>query len=332
MSEDSIAAFRASEARLLARHGLNGTEQFVALKEPALRARLISAGKGPPVLYVIGGGGFGTLWAPLAGALDGRRHLMPDRPGFVLTPWIDLRGADFRSHAVSFLSSLLDGLGIDSVDIVANSMGALWSLWLALDAPQRVRRLALLGAPAFTCGGSAPLPMRLLGRPQIGRLMMALEPPSPKQVRTLWSRMGVDPGRLDDTVLDAMLAAEKVPTYAPAWRALLGRTLTLSAVRPDCVLPAEALTKIRCPTLIVWGKTDPFGSVAMGEQIANAIAGARLVVANGGHLPWLDDGATCARALAEFLGATSLSEGTGSAIGAPAARGSSLRGTPDSQR
>lgn len=302
MSMDPVAAFRSAEGRLLERHGLyNAVERFVNLTDPGVQARLLSAGEGPPILYVHGGGAFGSLWAPLAGSIQGRQHLMPDRPGFVLTPWVDLRKVAFRRHAVGFLRSLLDSLGLGSVDVVANSMGALWSLWLAIDAPQRVRRLALLGAPALTASGSAPLPMRLLGRPVLGRLMMALEPPSPKQVRTLWRRMGTDPACLDETVLEAMLQAERCPAYAPAWRGLMARISTLTEARAECQLPASELAKVQCPTLVVWGKTDPFGDVALGERLAKAIPGAQFVVAGGGHLPWLDNTATCARFVADFL-------------------------------
>jgi pimeloyl-ACP methyl ester carboxylesterase len=300
MNDPLTEQFRAVEQRLLQRHGLQIREHTLALSRPAVSARVASAGDGPPTLYVHGGGGFGGLWAPLLGRLGGRRHLVPDRPGFVLTPWVDLEGESLRAQAVGFLRGVLDGLQVDRADVVANSMGGLWSLWLALDAPERVRSLALLGAPALTGGGSAPLPMRLLGVPGVGRAMMALEPPSARQVRTLWRRMGTDPDRLDPTMLDAMLAAQRVPGYGRAWRGLLHRVCSAGGPRRDCTLTLEELAAVRCPSLVVWGRTDPFGDTAMGERIAASLR-APFVAVDGGHLPWLDGTDACAGAVAGFL-------------------------------
>src|SRR5262245_44934945 len=121
MTDDPTRLFRSAESRLHARYGLDCEETILTLGQPAIPTRLVSSGEGPPGLHVHVGGAFGSLWTPLASSLPGRRHIMPDRPGFVLTPWTDLRGVDLRRHAVAFLSRLLDGLELDTVDVVANS-------------------------------------------------------------------------------------------------------------------------------------------------------------------------------------------------------------------
>lgn len=300
---DTAQSLRAAEKRMFTSHGLAHREHVLRLREPAMSARVLESGdeRAPPVLFVHGGGAFGALWAPLAAALPGRRHVMPDRPGFGLSELVPLDGVDFRKHAVSFLASTMDALGLGTVDVVGNSMGGLWSLWLALDRPERVRSLSLLGAPAMTGGGSAPMPMRLLGKPVIGALMMKLEPPSPKQVRVLWQRMGHDPDALPAVIHDAMLAAERVPTYAPAWRALLGRVLTLRGPAPDVALADAELARLRMPVRYVWGERDTFGDPALAQRVARATNDAPLTVAGRGHLPWLDDAAACAHAITPAL-------------------------------
>lgn len=296
----TITAFRTAESALLARFGVAASERHVPIPD-LTRARILDAGGSAPILWVHGGGAFGALWAPMAGALPGRRHILVDRPGFVLTDWVDVEHTDFRRHAVDFLVGVLDGLGLSSVDVVGNSMGGLWSLWLALDRPERVRSLTLVGAPAMVGGGSAPLPMRLLGKPGLGRLMMALEPPSPKQVAVLWRRMGHDPEQLDPTILRAMLAAERVPGYGPAWRALMRRVLTLGGPRRDVALADAELARIRCPLQYLWGRGDPFGGPVLGRRVAGLTPGARLAEFGTGHLPWLDDPIGCASATATLL-------------------------------
>ncbi|MGI8594633.1 MAG: alpha/beta fold hydrolase [Solirubrobacteraceae bacterium] len=73
------------------------------------------------------------------------------------------RGVDLRSHAVGFLNGLLDALELERASFVANSMGGLSAMWLAIERRKRVSSLALLGAPAMMLGSSAPLALRLLG-------------------------------------------------------------------------------------------------------------------------------------------------------------------------
>lgn len=291
---DPISSFRSVEASLFGRFGLHPRERVVTLRDPALEARFLDQGEGPPLLHVHGGGACGAFWAPLAAAIRGRRHVMPDRPGFVLTPAVDLRGVNFRQHAVGFLSSFLDALELEAADIVANSMGGLWSLWLAIDRPERVRTLTLLGAPALTAGSSAPLPMRLLGRPWIGRALMAFEPPSPRQVHTTWRRMGHDPQTMEPLIHELLLATERMPGYSSAWRGLMARVFRFSGVVRDCALDADELERLRCPVGYAWGDRDPFGDLELARRTAAATAGATLVGVRGGHLPWLDDAPACA--------------------------------------
>src|SRR5258705_1393359 len=117
--------------------------------------------------------------------LKHRRLLAVDRPGFGLTPYVDHRRG-LREMATSFMTDLLDGLGLSSADFVANSMGGLWTFWLALKQPQRVQTMAQLGSPALVEGTMPPLPMRLLSVPGLNRLVYRLPGPP------VLTRMGQD--------------------------------------------------------------------------------------------------------------------------------------------
>jgi pimeloyl-ACP methyl ester carboxylesterase len=118
-------------------------------------------GDGPAIVLLHGGSGSWTHWvrniAPLAAA--GRRVLVPDMPGFgdsasppqghdadVLPAWI-LRGMDTLAPGERF-------------DLVGFSFGGLVAGLLAAAAPDRVRRLVLVGAPALTNDLGPPLDLR----------------------------------------------------------------------------------------------------------------------------------------------------------------------------
>src|SRR5258708_14571481 len=175
--EAAVASFRVVEQRAAAEFGLTITERFLAIGTPVGKARVIEAGSGTPVLFVHGGGGFAGHWLPLLAHVSGHRMIALDRPGCGLSDGFDYSSVDdIRGHAVTFLGAVLDALGLDRARIVANSMGGLWSLWLALDRPERVSSLALPGCPALAAGTSAPAPLRIISRRGPGR---APEPPLP---------------------------------------------------------------------------------------------------------------------------------------------------------
>ncbi len=188
------------------------------------------------------------------------------------------------------------------MSIVANSMGALWSLWYAEARPSRITRLAFLGTPALILDTSAPGPMRLLGSPGLNRLRMALEPPSPKQVRRLWRRMGHDPEQVcTPEMVELIVRLEQLPDYSAAWRTLLQNVLRFGRVNSKLRYSAAALGRLPHEVLYIWGQRDPFGSLEAARRAREATAHANLRTIGIGHLPWLDEPEACATATSEFL-------------------------------
>ena len=297
----SVVDFVRAESAYLTSLDVEYREQVVSLERTGIRARYLESGDGPPVLLVHGGGGMGSSWGPLLPELSGYRALAVDRTGFGLTQYVDHTKVDLRQHAVDFLADLLDALGLETTSIVANSMGGLWSLWFALAHPERVERLALLGTPALILDTSAPGPMRLLGIPGINRVMLAMDAPSPKQVRSLWRRLGHDPRSLTPELIELMVRHQKLPSYGPAWRTLLENVLPRGRRRPELSLGEAELGGVVPDVLYIWGRDDPFGSLAVAERAARATPNAQLLSIGVGHLPWLDDPQGCGEALRSFL-------------------------------
>lgn len=303
MTGDSrVEAFRRAEQAYLSSFGVRAEARVVALNRLGIAGRFLEAGEGPPVLMLHGGGGVSSEWAPLMAQLDGFRLMAVDRPGFGLTDFIDYRTVDLKVHAIQYLDDIFDSTGVETVSIIANSMGALWSLWYAEAHPSRISRMVFLGTPALILDTSVPGPMRLLGVPGLNRLMMALEPPSPKQVHRMCERLGHNPEQVcTDELVELMLRKEQLPHYSAAWRTLVQNALPFGRVNPGLRFSVSALGRLSHEVLYIWGRRDPFGSLDAARCACEAMPNAELRIIGAGHLPWLDEPEACATVTSEFL-------------------------------
>jgi pimeloyl-ACP methyl ester carboxylesterase len=100
---------------------------------------------GVPLLLVHGAGGTHATWPETLRRLPGRRVLTVDLPGHGSSP---LPGERSVPDYVRRLVELLDALGIERVAVGGHSMGGAIALGLALEAPERVAGLLLVGTGA----------------------------------------------------------------------------------------------------------------------------------------------------------------------------------------
>jgi 2-hydroxy-6-oxonona-2,4-dienedioate hydrolase len=279
-------AFEQSQRRLLRRYQVEASSRFIEMAGPIRRTQVLEWGSGPPVVLVHGGGSFAAHWAPLMANLSGYRLIAIDRPGHGLSdPFVYLKDMDLRSHAVEFLDNALDALGVDQeVAMVGNSMGGLWSFWLALDRPHRVGAIVQVGTPALVLETGAPLGLRLATTPLLGRALQALEPPSQAQVLKLFGRLG--DRRAAEHPRELVEAFEHAePLFADAWLSLLKRC-TGPVRRRDISIGADELKQVEQPVKFVWGDHDPFGSPDVGHRAAAAVPDASIDFVPAGHVPW----------------------------------------------
>jgi 3-oxoadipate enol-lactonase len=152
---------------------------------------------------------------------------------------------------------LLDDLGLSTVDYAGLSLGGMVGMWLAAHAPDRVHRLALLCTAAYLPPEVGYRQRAALVR--AGGMADVLEP-----VLGRWFTSAFPPE--DREPYRAMLVATPAEGYAGCCEAIAGMDL-----RP-------VLSKITAPTLVVAGADDPAIPPRYAEQIAEAVAGSRLVV------------------------------------------------------
>lgn len=300
------ATFRATERRVAAANGLDVQERWVDIASPPVRVRLLESGAGDPVLFLNGISAPGIGMAPLAGRLPGRCHLLVDLPGHGLSPPYLWQGAPIREQAVNVIAGVLDGLGIDQVTLVGNSLGGMFSLWFALDQPSRVARAVIVGQPAVAFQGSrGDLIMGTLTAPVLGRVATWMARlPSPR----LSGRWGLREAggahaarQVSDDIVDLHLLSMRLPGQAASFRSLLKRLLDGRTPRRENVLTDAELRSFTVPLLFVWPENDRFLGPAAGKPSVDKILTARFVTMPGGHFPWYDDPDQCAALVAEGL-------------------------------
>ena len=235
------------------------------------------SGSGPNVLFLNGSGTTLESARPLLGLFA---------PGVTLLAF-DYRGlgssgpaplpygmADCAADALG----LLDTVGWQTARIIGISFGGMVAQEVAVTAPGRVERLALLCTSSGGAGGSS-YPLH------------ELESLGPEE-RTVRARTLLDT-RFDRAWLadhpgDRALADmmdRRTGTADPAQEA--GRRAQLEARRGHDVW--ERLDVIDCPTLVAAGRFDGIAPLANGTAIASRIPGAELRAYDGGHAFFAQD-------------------------------------------
>jgi pimeloyl-ACP methyl ester carboxylesterase len=263
-------------------------------------------GEGPTTLLIHGGLADASVWYAMAGHVAGAlsgKVVVPDRPGHGLTYAMDYAGVDYRKDAVAWMLHLVDALGERQVDLVGNSMGGYFCLVFALAHPERVRSLAIVGAPA---GVDRELPMflRLWGRPVTGHLISMLMSgmKDPEELRTkVLAPMLAHPERVSTDALEVEMAAASKPGWHVMARSMVRAVSDLSGWRPEMNI-REEVAKLSTPTLFAWGDKDNFAPPSSGEGLARQMPNARFeLLEDAGHLPQLDVPETLARSVATFF-------------------------------
>lgn len=261
------------------------------------KTAIIEGGNGSPLLLVHGGGGAAFQWAPILPLLARRyRVLAVDRPGHGLADPFDYRDVDLFAHANTFLTELIEAEGLSKLEIVGNSMGGLFSLAFALQNPERVERLWLVGVPAGL-RRKLPLPARLPAMPVLrGVFHRMMRQPTRQSTRRFWGRVLVaHPERLTDDLLD--LEAAMTRRNASSIISLFSRFITIGGVAPDLVLESR-WEQILVPTTFVIGEHDKTASAEDIRRVVERNPRFSLVQIPGvGHVPWVDNPESVAKAL-----------------------------------
>ena len=293
-------ALVAAEEALLALAGVTVERSEVLVN--GVRLHYLTCGEGEPLLMLHGRGNAGALFAPLFAPLAAQRRIYAlDLPGWGLSdkPRFTGRTAQdaldiWRDGALGFL----DALHIPRADVLGHSMGGFTAASLALEHPDRVRRLILVD-PGGVGERKTRFDVRLYFWLKPERLNRWWGTWLTRRILSLDNHAQQTPAALDELVHNftyaVMTQRAVIPSGAAAfnaWVDLGGAKLTLT----------RRLPKLSMPTLLMWGERDFVTPYANARDVIGAIPNGRLVTFTGsGHSPHQERPAEFARILGDWL-------------------------------
>lgn len=236
------------------------------------------AGEGPTVILIHGGGpgayGYSNYRRNLIPLAErGNRVVIIDLPGYGQSDHRDLDNSMWPSKSQAVLE-LIDHLGVEKASLVGNSLGGGTAMRLALDSPDRVDKLILMGP-----GGSLPATSTF---PTEGLMRMLTfydgEGPTIEKLDKV-----IDLLVYDRSTITPDLVAERFKT-ATLPQTLANPPLRGQGYNPKNDLWREELEKIHHKTLLIWGQDDRVLPLDMSFVLLKRIPNADLhVFSKCGH-------------------------------------------------
>jgi 2-hydroxy-6-oxonona-2,4-dienedioate hydrolase/4,5:9,10-diseco-3-hydroxy-5,9,17-trioxoandrosta-1(10),2-diene-4-oate hydrolase len=258
------------------------TERLVAVGRRKIF--ITEAGQGAPLVLLHGGGAGATGASNYSRNIDvlaaNFRVIVPDMPGYGRSSK-DIDQSDPFGDLATAIRGLLDELDIEAAHLVGNSYGGAAALRLAMDRPDKVDRLILMGPGGI--GTTRALPTKglntLLG-------YYGGDGPSRAKLATFIREYLVfDGAAVPDELIDLRYEASIQPDVVanPPLRRPSGPNAPRTLLRMDLTRD-KRLSRVQAPTLVIWGADDKVNRPAGAKMLADTIPGCDLyLAARTGH-------------------------------------------------
>ncbi|WP_063066512.1 alpha/beta fold hydrolase [Nocardia violaceofusca] len=259
-----------------------GTERTVRVGDREIF--FVEAGSGPVVVLLHGGGpgasGVSNYSRNIEVLAQRFRVIVPDMPGYGRSSkWVD-RSDPFGDLAAA-VGGLLDELDIPKADLIGNSYGGAAALRLAMDRPEKVGRMVLMGPGGV--GTTRALPTAGLQR--LLNYYTGGGPSREKITEFIREYLVFDGSVVPEELIEARYQASLDPEVVanPPLRRPSGPLALRTLWRMDFTRDSR-LRKVAHPTLVVWGTDDKVNRPDGGKMLLDAMPDCDLyLAANTGH-------------------------------------------------
>ena len=259
-----------------------------------IRVHYNEAGTGEPVIFLHGSGPGASSWSNFARNVgpfsEKYRAILMDQPGYNKTDTVVSESNETRSQINgNAVVGMMDVLGLDKASFVGNSMGGATALNIAVDFPERVSKLVLMGSGS---GGGANI---FSQQPSEGIKVLneVFDDPSVAGFRKLINIMLYDGSQVADEVLE-----QRYQATVGNMGHVEARAKSSNAQRD---LSAQ-LPSITAPTLVIHGFNDRVVPFENSLKLLASIPTSRLVVfQHCGHWAQFEHAAEFNRLVLDFL-------------------------------
>lgn len=261
------------------------------------------AGEGPAVVLLHGGGagasGVSNYSRNIEVLAEKFRVIVPDMPGYGRsTKGID-PGDPFGDLGM-FVRGLLDEMDIEKAHLVGNSYGGAAALRCALDRPDKVDRLVLMGPGGIGTTRGAPT----AGLKELLAYHGGEGPSLEKIENFIRTYLVYDGASVPQELIEQRFQASIDPEVVadPPLRRPSGPGAIKTLIKMDFTRD-KRLSKLEAPTLVLWGAEDKVNKPSGGQALLKSIPNCDLyVAAQTGHWLQWERADLFNRMTAEFLG------------------------------
>ena len=242
------------------------------------------AGSGPGVVLLHGGGAGATGVSNYARNIDALaqrfRVIVPDMPGYGRSTK-EIDHEDPFGDLAAAVRGLLDEMDVDRAHLVGNSYGGAAALRLAMDRPDRVDRLILMGPGGI--GTTRGLPTK--GLNALLDYYRGEGPTREKLSRFIRDFLVFDGSAVPDELIELRYQASIQPEVVanPPLRRPSGRSALRTLWRMD-LSRDRRLAEVRAKTLVVWGQDDKVNRPSGAQLLAGTMPSCDVyLAADTGH-------------------------------------------------
>ncbi|MBK7654198.1 MAG: 2-hydroxy-6-oxo-6-phenylhexa-2,4-dienoate hydrolase [Betaproteobacteria bacterium] len=257
------------------------TSKQVTIDAPGLEHFNIhynEGGSGPAVIMLHGGGPGASGWSNYYRNIDafadaGYRVLLMDCPGFNKSDTIvsNVKRPLLNAHAIK---ALMDALKIDKAHLIGNSLGGVTALTFALEYPQHLDRMVLMGPAGMGHSIMQPSPQE-----GIKRMIKLYREPSYENFVEMLEVFVYAPSAITDDLRNGRWSnIESRPEH-------LTNFLKCNELAPIASWDVSSKVKaIKHKTLVTWGRDDRFVPIDNGLRLIHQLQDAQLhVFSRCGH-------------------------------------------------
>jgi WS/DGAT/MGAT family acyltransferase len=248
--------------------------QFIDIN--GLRVHYCDQGNGPTIILLHGMLATLQTWNEWVNSLsDYYRIIRLDIPGFGLTDRFETYS---KEVFVDFLNQFVDALKLDKFDIAGNSIGGYIAWNYALNYPEKVNKMILIDSVGYA--QDLPRVVNFVNIPGMKKIASKIIPRLfiEKNIKEIYGDKTKVTDELVDLYHDMLLNQQNRGVFVDFFHLLKQEASSIQL--------SQGINKINSPTLLMWGKEDPWVPVNVLENWERDLTSSKTIVYDGvGHLP-----------------------------------------------